>query len=99
MNLTAVTISRYEEKWNLGEVPWFNFVKNESIPILDDGGETIKDGIKFYRYPRTCFGIRMAKYLRRLEGTFLSIWPRLHFNIWIPYYCKLISVPHYEVEG
>lgn len=43
MNLTAVTISRYSEKWDLDEVPWVNFIKNEDIPILDDGGETIRE--------------------------------------------------------
>lgn len=53
---------------------------------------------KFYRYPRTKIGILLAKYLRKLESTYLSMWRHLHFTIWRPYYSKCVSIPHYVIE-
>jgi len=38
MNLVAVTISRHEETWHVLDMPWFNFVKNEDVPMLEEGG-------------------------------------------------------------
>lgn len=52
---------------------------------------------KFYRYPRTRLGILMARYLRKLESSFIRLFYHLHFTIWIPYYSRLISIPHYEL--
>jgi hypothetical protein len=34
--IVAVTISRYPVTWNIPEVPWFCFVENVDLPLLDD---------------------------------------------------------------
>ncbi len=38
MVLIAVTISRQETEWSLPGIPWFNFVKDEKVPMLEQGG-------------------------------------------------------------